>query len=730
MKLSHLVLCSLLVGLAASLSAAEIKSPAGVSVNLDESLGAYEIAYHPQDWKFTGRLGHVPTEIKITRGTNSIGAYNEISWQDGFLLRDRVQLYDAQPVALFTITASQPTKNWPANFPDFTTFPKLHQYSFKETHFAPPRFDLETNATPLLLFDDSANAALISPANNFLIASLKGDGIHEISSGGNPGVHDLPANFSHSTLMTFGDGIHTTWKTWSDAFLALQGAARPDNEADIGLRYLGYWTDNGAAYYYNYDTNTGYAGTLEILANLYRDGNIPIRYMQLDSWWYYKTFAGANGKIGKTKNSRLPQGEWNRYGGLLEYRAHPAVLPDGLGGFHKDINLPLITHNRWIDPASPYRQKYQVSGIAAVDPKFWDAIMSNISSNGVVCYEQDWINEIYANSPELQSTLGMGEAFADNMARAAKENNVSVQYCMALPRFFLQGSHYPNLTTIRTSDDHFQRSRWDDFLFVSQLARAVGIWPWTDVFMSTEQNNLLISVLSAGMVGIGDPMGQENKENLSRAARPDGVLVKPDESLVPVDDVYVAQAKGQKNPMVAWTYSDHGPMRTAYVFAYVREATNMDAEFTPATFGLDGKICVFDTRSGQVFFQSAQASVPIAFDATSTAYYEVVPVGKSGIAFFGDEGKFVSNGKQRIANLTETGRKLTATITFAKGEKSVRVFGFAKEMPSVTAQSGSIKGVEFDKNTGRFSVNVAPSPDVINSGSDPVQTAVVTFSER
>jgi len=730
MKLRYLVFAFFISGLAASLSAAEIKSSTGITISLDESLGAYQITYRPQGWEFSGRLAHVPTEIRTAHGTNSIGAYNEISWQDGFLLRDSVQIYDAQPVALFTITASQPTKNWPANFPDFTAFPKLHQYSFKETHFAPPRFDLETNATPWLLFDDSANATLISPADNFLIASMKGDGVHEIGSGGNPGVHDLPVNFSHSTLMVFGDGIHTTWKTWSDAFLALQGVARPGNDADIGLRYLGYWTDNGAAYYYNYDTNSSYAGTLEILASLYRDENIPIRYMQLDSWWYYKTFTGANGKVGKTKNPRLPQGEWNRYGGLLEYRAHPAVLPDGLGGFHKDINLPLITHNRWIDPTSPYRQKYQLSGIAAVDPKFWDKIMSDISSNGVVCYEQDWINEIYDNSPELQTTLGVGDAFTDNMARAAKENNMSVQYCMALPRFFLQGSHYPSLTTIRTSDDHFQRSRWDDFLFVSQLARAVGIWPWTDVFMSTEQNNLLISVLSAGMVGTGDVMGSEDKKNLLLAARPDGVLVKPDESLLPVDNVYVAQAKGQKIPMVAWTYSDHGPLRTAYVFAYVRETTNMDAEFTPATCGLDGKVCVFDTRSGQVFFQSAGTSVPIAFDATSTAYYEVVPVGKSGIAFFGDEGKFVSNGKQRIADLTEADRKLIATITFAKGEKSVRLFGFAKSMPKATAVSGSITGVAFDKNTGRFSVSVAPSPDIITSGTDPVQTAVVSFSLR
>ncbi|HTR41566.1 MAG TPA: hypothetical protein VMH87_08130, partial [Pseudomonadales bacterium] len=404
MKLRLFALSFFITGFVLSLSAAEIKSSAGVSVSLDENLGTYEITYHPHGWKFAGHLAHVPTQINTERGTNGIGAYNEISWQDGFLLRDSVRLYDAQPAALFTITSSQPTRNWPATFPDFNSFPTLHHFSFFETHFAPPRFDLENNGTPWLLFDDKARAALISPADNFLIASMKGDGVHEIGSGGNPGVHDLPANFSHSTLMTFGDGIQATWKTWSDAFLALQGAARPANDADIGLRYLGYWTDNGATYYYNYNTNTGYAGTLEVLANLYRDENIPIRYLQLDSWWYYKTFTGPDGKTGKAKNAHLPAGEWNRYGGLLEYKAHPAVLPGGLGTFHKIINLPLITHNRWVDPASPYHDTYQISGYAAVDPKFWDHIMSDISSNGVTCYEQDWIDEIYAHSPELQTT--------------------------------------------------------------------------------------------------------------------------------------------------------------------------------------------------------------------------------------------------------------------------------------------------------------------------------------
>jgi hypothetical protein len=706
----------------------QIKSPAGVSVRLNEDSGAYEIIYQPARWTFAGRTKQSFVTATTNSGSDSVGAYTEISWANGPSQTDSVRLYDAQPVAMLTMTGSEALEKWSADFPDFTAFPALHHFSFKDTNFARPRFDLETNGAPWLLFDDSANAALISPADHFLIASMNGDGIHEIASGLNPEVRGLPANFSHGTLMAFGSGIHTTWKTWSDAFLALQGVARPNNEADTGLRYLGYWTDNGATYYYNYDTNSGYAGTLQDLVNRYHDEGIPIRYLQLDSWWYEKTFTGLDGKPGKTKNLRLPKGEWNRYGGLLEYHADAAVLPDGLGGFQKKVELPLITHNRWIDPASPYHEKYQISGVAGVDPKYWDEIMSYIASSGVTCYEQDWLNEIYAHSPELQSMPGMADAFADNMARAAQQNHLSLQYCMALPRFFLQGSHYPNLTTIRTSDDHFERGKWDDFLFVSQLARAVGIWPWTDVFMSTEQNNLLISVLSASMVGVGDPIGQESKENLLRVARPDGVLVKPDESLLPLDDVYIAQADGKKNPMVAWTYSDHGPLRTAYVFAYIRQKANSVASFKPAAFGLNGKVVALNVRTGVASFQSARKNVPVEFDPDGTAYYEVAPVGKSGIAFFGDEGKYVSNGQQRIASLVDADDKLTTTITFAAGEKSVTVFGYAKEKPRASAQSGSVGDVSYDKTSGRFSVEAMPSAEVSNAVGDSVQTAVVIFT--
>jgi hypothetical protein len=706
-----------------------VRSAAGIMARLDDASGHYEIIWRKVDWKFSGDLG-AAVKADIHRGEDHAGAFHEIQFAFNSF-SGGIRVYDNRAAALFTWTNNNQAGETFPTFPQFTSFPAgLHHFSFHESAFAPPRFDLEHNGTPWLLFDDRANAALLSPADDFMVARMEGDGVHEIASGLNEGARDLPAHFSHGTLLAFAPGIRAAWQTWSGAFLALQGRSIPANDADIGLRYLGYWTDNGAVYYYNYDTNFGYAGTLEKLVARYRDEKIPIRYLQLDSWWYEKTLAGTDGRVGRTKNPKLPAGEWNRYGGLLKYEADPAVLPGGLSGLHQDTGLPLITHNRWIDPASPYHEHYKISGIAAVDPKWWDHIMADIASGGVVCYEQDWLSEIYYHSPEFQTTPGVGAAFADNMARAAREHGLSLQYCMALPRFFLQGAREPNLTTIRVSDDRFKRARWDSFLYVSQLANAVGIWPWVDVFMSTETNNLLLADLSAGMVGIGDAIGHEDRDNLLRVARADGVLVKPDAPLLPLDEVYVAQAEGKKVPMIAWTHSDHGALRTAYVFAYNRQNTDSETGFTSAAFGLKGNVCVLDTRSGVAQFQPAEKHVTIPLERDGTAYYEVAPVGKSGLAFFGDADKFVSNGRQRIALLKDARGKLTATITFAAGEKSVRVFGYASKVPKITARSGAVGDSSFDAQTGRFSVEVTPAPAVTHSGPDEVQTAVVEFASR
>ena len=98
---------------------------------------------------------------------------------------------------------------------------------------------------------------------------------------------------------------------------------------------------------------------------------------------------------------------------------------------------------------------------------------------------------------------------------------------------FSAGQQIRQPDTIRTSDDRFLPARYHDFLYTSRFASALGIWPWSDVFMSGETNNLLISNLSAGPVGTGDEIGKENRANILKAIRADGVIIKPDTAVVP-----------------------------------------------------------------------------------------------------------------------------------------------------------------------------------------------------
>ncbi|HUZ07470.1 MAG TPA: hypothetical protein VMV89_08270, partial [Candidatus Paceibacterota bacterium] len=462
-----------------------------LSASVDGNTGVYEVTWGHSQWNFGGSLGQHLKEVKTGKGQDADGAYQTISfgWTDGTLpMSGEIRLHEEKSVATFSETCQAATEVPPEPFPSFTNLPgHLHIFSYQQRTFAPPKFAASDCSTPWLLFDEADDALVISPASHFMVASMSGDGLKQIAGGLNKNLRNLPAGFSQQTILVFGKGINRTWDLWGKSLLALQGiTSRPDNEADIVLKYFGYWTDNFAHYYYNYDLKKGCTGTLESLVEHYRREQIPMRYLQLDSWWYLKTFTDASGKVGKTKNPKLPEGEWNRYGGLLEYRADTNLFPNGLAAFQKSVGLPLVTHNRWIDPASPYHQHYQISGVAAIDPKWWDDVAAYLKESGVETYEQDWLDRIYTYSPAFSSNTVVADAFLDNISRACEKNGITMQYCMPYPCYYLQGSRYENLTTIRTSVDGFQPSRYNDFIYVSRLAYSMGIWPWSDVFRSTE----------------------------------------------------------------------------------------------------------------------------------------------------------------------------------------------------------------------------------------------------
>jgi hypothetical protein len=710
-------------------------SQTGLALDLDSSSGKYQLSSQNPAWSFGGSLHAALKNVATNKGHDSIGAYRQVSfeWVEGKTpMQGQIRLYEERPLSLFVQTCGAATEVPPSAFPDFTSVPEgLHIFSYGLREFAPPRFSATEISTPWLLFDDQANAFLISPASHFFVASMNGDGQKQVASGFNPRLKNLPAGFSQQTLIALGKGINATWERWGNALVTLQGSKRPANDADPILKYLGYWTDNGASYYYNYDLGKGYANTLQELVNRYREEQIPIRYLQLDSWWYYKTTTDADGKQGKSvKAPKLPPGEWNRYGGLMEYKAHTNLFPNGLDTFQKAIGLPLVTHNRWVDPASPYCKDYKISGVAAVDPKWWDNIGDYLHASGIITYEQDWLDRIYTYSPEFSSSVDAGEAFSDNMSRACKERGITVQYCMPYPCYFLQGSRYENLTTIRTSGDRFNRNRWNDFLYTSRLASCMGIWPWADVYMSSETGNLLLSTLSAGAVGIGDLIGAENKTNILKAVRADGMIIKPDAPIVPMDQCYINDALSNAAPLLASTYTDHTGLRTEYLFAFNRRNSSRgEVRLTPSQLGFTGSAYVYDFFSGGAERLKPDAVFHAPVTGGSTGFWVVAPIGKSGIAFLGDQGKFVGTGKQRITSIHDESGRLAMDVLFADKETSATLHGYADSPPRVTTPSGQVGAVAYDSTTHHFAVEVKPDPAALveNSTGDPVRRMPLLF---
>src|SRR6267143_4579032 len=175
-----------------------VESAHGIGATIDEESGHYEVRSSEPHWVFAGKLGGAASDITVKDGQDRLGAFRELNfrWKDQVALRGSIRTYVDRPVLLFGITSSEPTSDAAViRFPRFTEFPKnLHGFSYANSEFAPPKFALEENATPWLLYDDQTHAAVLSPAANYMIASLRGDGKTEIASGLNNGVAALPAS--------------------------------------------------------------------------------------------------------------------------------------------------------------------------------------------------------------------------------------------------------------------------------------------------------------------------------------------------------------------------------------------------------------------------------------------------------------------------------------------------------------------------------------------------------
>ena len=135
------------------------------------------------------------------------------------------------------------------------------------------------------------------------------------------------------------------------------------------------------------------------------------------------------------------------------------------------FGIPTVTHSRWYEADNDYvtgiapglsnttALNWTISGGVAVslDQRFFEHIYSRAKQGlSMATYEQDFLAKAYESCATLQQQPGLAAAWLTAMADAAETQNVTVQYCMALPRHILQSAAYPRVTHARASHDYGQ----------------------------------------------------------------------------------------------------------------------------------------------------------------------------------------------------------------------------------------------------------------------------------
>ncbi len=681
----------------------------GVCFSLASSTGRYRVTWYRTNWRYVGVTAHPPVDIRRVRVRTPLGRGIELTWREaGLPTLFAAALFPRRNVILFTARGERPG----ALFPLFTQTPHgLLHLSLSRHQFTAPQFMLAHTATPWIFFDRRLHTAVFAPASEILVSRLYGNGRTRLADGFNPDTLGAALAGEHATLLVFGRGIGHTIAAWGASFRALHRRRIVPQESTPILRSLGYWTDHGARYYYHYITRDGYAGTLQRVVAAFRAERMPLGYLELDSWWYEKSHHFYNGKVAGPLNPHLPtDNRWNAFGGIWRYQAAPQLFAHGLAAFGRKVALPLVVHARWIAYHSPYRRRYHFTGIAPSSRAYWRSRARYLAHAGVRTVLQDWLVDIYRHSPRLRTHLTPGRSFTHGMAAALEARRISVIYSMETGRFLMAAGELPDVIAMRGGRDRFRRKRWRNFIYSSMFIHAVGAWPWSDVFMSRDRGDLLLSLLSGGPVGIGDGIGRLDTQNIHWAIRRDGRLVKPAVPLMPTDQTILNDALGLKTPLVAITHTG-GRIRSALVFVYRRRGDDSTLVLTPRTLGLPpgGTWIGVQYFTGRAQLFAARQPLKVQLVRRQWTYWIFAPVLNSGVALIGDLRQAIPAARQRILRLRRIpgepgGERLR--VIFAAGQTTVPLTFFSRRPPQVSSDGKRLPVVRLDHGTALYRVTI------------------------
>ena len=81
----------------------------------------------------------------------------------------------------------------------------------------------------------------------------------------------------------------------------------------------------------------------------------------------------------------------------------------------------------------------------------------------------------------MQKTYGLTKQWLLQMGQGAKDNDLTIQYCMAWPRHYLQSLEVATVTQIRITDDYNPGNLQWNIGDTVILAEALGLAAFKDV---------------------------------------------------------------------------------------------------------------------------------------------------------------------------------------------------------------------------------------------------------
>ena len=493
---------------------------------------------------------------------------------------------------------------------------------------------------PMMLIAPDNRTILVAPLNSFHEQVMAVEG--GLRCGWHGDLDVVPNGFNTELALWSASSPRAALGEWGRELQSRYRTARAGRYDDDLSRHPSYWTDNGAAYWYKTEPGLSTTETLVGTVEDLRARGVPFSTVQLDSWWYpHQTLRPFN-----TDEWLVPPT------GLIRWEPRDDVLPDGIPALRAALgDPPLAAHCRHLSSASPYVDEYEcwIDGERAhpVGPELYERWLDQCVEWGVETFEHDWLIEAFLGVRGLRESPGRARAWQEGVDRAAGRRDITLQWCMPSPADICQTVTLANVTSIRTSGDHGYLVSagylWAWFLYTNVFADALGLRPFKDVFHTRSEHaevEALLSALSTGPVGIGDPLGRADPAMVRRTCRADGVLVKPDTPVMAVDRAFRKWAT-RRGQLLTGTARSGAVQYVVTLNCTDREATGR------VELPVDQRCVVWDWRAQTVELLEPGDGWDVSLDALDWDYRVVAPI-VDGVAVIGDPALYATAGDMRI----------------------------------------------------------------------------------